>query len=198
MPQLGLSPYDTDSILWLLRLLVVLHFRIFRSRRDLLLENLALQTPEEATEQQVGIYVFQRRPGFNTSEDSIVRSQARLLRMKLSDYFAAEGASEGIRIEIPKGCYLPEFSGTSVGRFSSMVNGDETAGARAWERNSGRMHGPRLVTRRKSVNGSIVLCSGVRRADDARHTSCCRICLQPGDRLRSVTASSEQRRRPTL
>ncbi len=67
------------------------------------------QTPEDATEQQIGIQVFQRSPGFNSSEDSIVRSQARLLRLKLSAYFNSEGASEPLIIEIPKGHYLPVF-----------------------------------------------------------------------------------------
>src|ERR1035438_9137909 len=43
MPQLRLSPYDTDFMLCLLRFLVVCLIRIFRSRRDLLLENLALR-----------------------------------------------------------------------------------------------------------------------------------------------------------
>jgi hypothetical protein len=66
-------------------------------------------TPEDATEQQIGIQVFQRSPGFNSSEDSIVRSQARLLRLKLAAYFKAEGASEPLVIEIPKGHYLPVF-----------------------------------------------------------------------------------------
>ena len=67
------------------------------------------ETPEDATEQQIGIQVFQRSPGFNSSEDSIVRSHARLLRLKLSAYFSAEGASEPLIIEIPKGHYLPVF-----------------------------------------------------------------------------------------
>src|SRR5450631_1404797 len=42
-PRPGLSPYDTDFMLCLLRPLVVLFIRIFRSPRDLLLENLALR-----------------------------------------------------------------------------------------------------------------------------------------------------------
>src|SRR5258708_6444227 len=67
------------------------------------------ETPEDATEQQIGIQVFQRSPGFNSSEDSIVRSQARLLRLKLAAYFNAEGASEPLIIEIPKGHYFPVF-----------------------------------------------------------------------------------------
>jgi hypothetical protein len=65
--------------------------------------------PEEATEQQIGIHVFQRPPGYNSSEDSIVRTHARVLRQKLGAYFAAEGAAEEIVVEIPKGHYLPFF-----------------------------------------------------------------------------------------
>ncbi len=65
--------------------------------------------PEEATEQQIGIHVFHREPGYNSSDDSIVRSQARLLRLKLAAYFADEGEREDYLIEIPKGHYLPVF-----------------------------------------------------------------------------------------
>lgn len=64
---------------------------------------------EEATEQHIGIHVFQRAPGYNSSEDSIVRTHARLLRQKLSEYFSTEGVGEDILIEIPKGHYLPVF-----------------------------------------------------------------------------------------
>ncbi|NUQ29966.1 MAG: hypothetical protein HOQ35_15820 [Acidobacteriaceae bacterium] len=67
------------------------------------------ECPEEASEQQIGVNVFGRKPGYNSSEDSIVRSQARLLRQKLASFFKEEGASEPIAIEIPKGHYLPVF-----------------------------------------------------------------------------------------
>ena len=67
------------------------------------------EAPEDATEQQIGVNVFQRSPGYNSSEDSIVRSHARLLRQKLADYFSGEGAAEDELIEIPKGHYLPAF-----------------------------------------------------------------------------------------
>lgn len=65
--------------------------------------------PEEATEQHIGIHVFQRPPGYNSSEDSIVRTNARALRQKLTEYFAHEGSEEDTVIEIPKGHYLPVF-----------------------------------------------------------------------------------------
>jgi hypothetical protein len=67
------------------------------------------ETPEAATEQQIGVHVFQRPPGYNSSEDSIVRTHARLLRQKLAEYFATDGASEPMIIEVPKGHYLPLF-----------------------------------------------------------------------------------------
>jgi hypothetical protein len=67
------------------------------------------EVPEEATEQHIGVHVFHRPPGYSSGDDSIVRSQARLLRAKLAAYFAAEGIHEPIIIEIPKGQYLPVF-----------------------------------------------------------------------------------------
>jgi hypothetical protein len=66
-------------------------------------------TPEAATEQQIGVHVFHRPPGYNSSEDSIVRTHARLLRQRLAEYFATEGAAEPTIIEVPKGHYLPTF-----------------------------------------------------------------------------------------
>ena len=65
--------------------------------------------PEAATEQQIGIRVYERPPGYNPNDDNIVRSQARLLRMKLEHYFANEGKDEPEVITIPKGRYLPVF-----------------------------------------------------------------------------------------
>jgi hypothetical protein len=67
------------------------------------------QSPEAATEQQIGVHVFNRVPGYNSSEDSIVRTHARLLRQKLAEYFSNEGSAEPIIIEVPKGHYLPIF-----------------------------------------------------------------------------------------
>ncbi len=65
--------------------------------------------PEEATEQQIGMYVYGRPPGYNPNDDNIVRSQARVLRMKLEHHFANEGKDEPVFITIPKGQYVPVF-----------------------------------------------------------------------------------------
>jgi len=64
---------------------------------------------EEATEQQIGIYVYGRSPSYNPNDDNIVRSQARVLRLKLEHHFANEGKDESVLITIPKGQYLPVF-----------------------------------------------------------------------------------------
>jgi hypothetical protein len=81
--------------------------------RDLLLyvaECAIRDAPEDATEQQIGMKVFGRPPGYNSSEDSIVRSHARLLRQKLDAYFETEGVDEELRINVPKGHYLLVFT----------------------------------------------------------------------------------------
>lgn len=67
--------------------------------------------PEEASEQQIGIRVFGRTPGYNANGDNIVRSQARLLRLRLEHHFANEGKDEPLIVSIPKGQYLPVFEG---------------------------------------------------------------------------------------
>jgi hypothetical protein len=67
------------------------------------------EAPEDATEQHIGMRVFGRPAGYNSSEDSIVRTHARLLRQKLAAYFSEEGAQEELILEVPKGHYLPVF-----------------------------------------------------------------------------------------
>ena len=76
--------------------------------------------PEDATEQQIGIKVFGRPAGYNSSEDSIVRSHARLLRQKLDAYFESEGAGASMRIDVPKGHYLVVFTQRDLLQQSSI------------------------------------------------------------------------------
>lgn len=64
---------------------------------------------EELTEQQIGIQVFGRAAGYNSSEDTIVRVTARHLRQRLEQYYASEGATDPVRIDIPRGGYVACF-----------------------------------------------------------------------------------------
>jgi hypothetical protein len=63
----------------------------------------------EIHEQEVGHKVFGRPPDYDTGSDNIVRVHASMLRKRLEQYFASEGADEPLIIEIPKGNYAPVF-----------------------------------------------------------------------------------------
>ncbi len=63
----------------------------------------------EIHEQEVGNRVFGRAVDYDTAADNIVRVHASMLRKRLEQYFAAEGAGETVVITIPKGNYAPVF-----------------------------------------------------------------------------------------
>jgi hypothetical protein len=60
-------------------------------------------------ETTIGVGVFGRNPDYDPKADTIVRSQAWRLRSKLRKYYAAEGASDPVIIELPLGHYVPVF-----------------------------------------------------------------------------------------
>lgn len=60
-------------------------------------------------EYTLGLEVFDRGADFDPNADNIVRVQARNLRTKLEEYYAAEGSGDPIRIDFPKGGYLVHF-----------------------------------------------------------------------------------------
>ena len=55
----------------------------------------------------VGVEVFGRTRDYDPRLDPIVRVEARRLRMKLRKYYDTEGRDDRIRIEYPKGSYVP-------------------------------------------------------------------------------------------
>lgn len=65
---------------------------------------------QEITEQNMGVRIFARSEGYDTGEDNIVRSYARMLRKRLEAYFADEGAHEFLQLSVPRGGYIPVFS----------------------------------------------------------------------------------------
>ncbi len=64
-------------------------------------------------EYSVGVEVFDRGSSFDPRIDPIVRVQARKLRAKLSEYYAAEGYDDPILIEVPKGQYVAALRQTA-------------------------------------------------------------------------------------
>jgi hypothetical protein len=63
----------------------------------------------EINEQRIGVEVFGRAPNYDPAVDGIVRSHATRLRHRLELYFSGEGLQEPLRIEIPRGGYVPRF-----------------------------------------------------------------------------------------
>jgi hypothetical protein len=65
---------------------------------------------ENLKERLIGIYVFGRRPDYDTAEDPIVRSRMGLLRKRLAQYYEGEAAEQTpVQIVIPNGTYRPAF-----------------------------------------------------------------------------------------
>lgn len=60
-------------------------------------------------EQEIGAALFGRSEEYDTSLDNIVRVNVSELRKRLAHYFQDEGAGEAIRMEIPRGGYVPVF-----------------------------------------------------------------------------------------
>lgn len=63
----------------------------------------------ELKEYTIGVAVFAKGDDFDPRADGVVRVNAALLRKKLAAYEAEDGAQATVRIEIPKGSYVPRF-----------------------------------------------------------------------------------------
>lgn len=71
------------------------------------------------TEQQIGVRVFERPPGYNSSEDTIVRVTARHLRERLDLYYREEGKDNPLRMAVPKGSYIASFRVAEANEIAS-------------------------------------------------------------------------------
>jgi tetratricopeptide (TPR) repeat protein len=67
---------------------------------------------QELKESVIGSEVFGRKPDYSPKRDPIVRTEARRLRDRLSQYYEGVGANDTARIELPKGGYVPVVRGT--------------------------------------------------------------------------------------
>lgn len=64
---------------------------------------------ENIKERVLGVEVFGRVPNYDTSADPVVRTSAVEVRKRLQHYYRLHGQSGEIRIDFPKGTYVPEF-----------------------------------------------------------------------------------------
>jgi hypothetical protein len=61
----------------------------------------------ELKETTIGVEVFHRPADYDPKTDSIVRVHARRVREKLAMYYRTVGVDDTIRIDVPKGGYIP-------------------------------------------------------------------------------------------
>jgi TolB-like protein/Flp pilus assembly protein TadD len=61
----------------------------------------------ELKESLIGVEVFGRAPDYDPRQDSVVRTEAAKLRLRLASYYSSEGSVNPILIELPKGGYVP-------------------------------------------------------------------------------------------
>lgn len=64
----------------------------------------------EIKEYEIAVEVLGKPSDFDPRLDTTVRAQAHRLREKLQEYYSTEGAGDSIRIELPKGHYIPQFT----------------------------------------------------------------------------------------
>src|ERR1700727_2787345 len=64
-------------------------------------------------EYQIATEVYGRHSDFDPQADSIIRVQVGRLRVKLTEYYATEGAADPIVVKIPKGSYHLIFEARS-------------------------------------------------------------------------------------
>ncbi len=89
-------------------------------RRQRFLEYLVNETLAGRAERlkgyNVALEVFDRSQSFDPTVDPLVRIEAARLRERLREYYDADGRSDPIRIELPKGSYTPhiEFRQTAA------------------------------------------------------------------------------------
>lgn len=83
--------------------------RLRRFLRFLVDRALAGQT-DDLKEYTIGLEVFDRDTSYDPRVDSTVRVHAGKLRDRLREYYLGEGNTAAVRIDVPKGTYVPVFT----------------------------------------------------------------------------------------
>jgi hypothetical protein len=105
------------------RLLASSHFRTSRRCQSLLkyvVEAYLDHHPDRVKERSIGFEVFGREPGYDTNQDSVVRTTAAEVRKKLAQYYLETGHEQEMRVLLPQGSYLPEFRAGAIERPAAV------------------------------------------------------------------------------
>jgi len=83
--------------------------RLSRFLRFVVEETLAGQA-DQLKEYRIGVEVFGRPDSYDPRLDPVVRLEARRLRARLQAYYEADGRSDVVQIQVPKGGYAAHFA----------------------------------------------------------------------------------------
>jgi hypothetical protein len=107
------SRQDCDAILRELHeVLASPHFcnsKRYPALLQYIVENTLAGKSELLKERTIGVEVFDRRPSYDTSADTVVRYTAGEVRKRLMLHYSESGRNSSIRISLPAGSYIPEF-----------------------------------------------------------------------------------------
>lgn len=92
---------------------------------EFVVKNTLAGESEEIKGYTVATRVFGRREDFDQATDPIVSIQANKLRRALEHYYLTAGNEDPVRIEIPKGSYVPKFSEQISEHLASVHPGNE-------------------------------------------------------------------------
>lgn len=81
---------------------------------------------ETLKEYVIGVEVYDRKPPYSPSQDSIVRTEAQRLRKKLKEYYETDGQNTAVCIWFRPGSYVPVFR---MSRNEEKSPAQETASA---------------------------------------------------------------------
>jgi TolB-like protein len=88
---------------------------------------------DQLKEYAVGVEVFDRDDKYDPRLDSIVRVEAGRLRSRLDEYYNGEGATDEVRIVLPRGGYSAQFERRSEPVMPPVVS-ESAKPSRSWAR----------------------------------------------------------------
>ncbi len=118
----GRAPSAADVRAALARLLDSEDFDASPRSRDLvgfLVEETLAGRGASLSQAQIALRVFGRREEFDPTVDPIVRIQAGRLRRSLERYYLLSGASEPVRLDLPRGRYVPQWRWADAGEAAA-------------------------------------------------------------------------------
>jgi hypothetical protein len=71
----------------------------------------------------IGVEALGRPTAYSTEDDSSVRRRAYALRQKLDEVYAKELTDARVRIDVPKGSYVPRFLPMETARNVQVASG---------------------------------------------------------------------------